>query len=134
MTSFLLTLGVGLVALAWYLRRRAERWLDSARPTVAQIVQVESDIPTREFGSRRETFNVFPIVRFTDASGRVHERRSRTAILRSTINPHQTVDVLFDPADPSDVRIGDDVERGLYRFIGAIGLVLLAFGIYRVAG
>jgi hypothetical protein len=134
MNAFLLTLGVGLVALSWYLRRREERWLASARHTVAQIVQVESDIPTREFGGRRKTFNVFPIVRFSDTSGRVHEQRSRTAILRSTINLHQTVDVLYDPAQPSDVRIGDDVERGLYRFIGAIGVVLLAFVIYRVVG
>ena len=84
-----------------------------------------------------KTMTGFPVLRFALPDGRVVETVANSGSTRDVMKEGQAVDVLYDPADPSDARLhgsaGAGVVGTVFTVVGAVfvllGLALLAAGI-----
>ena len=144
----LVALGAGLVYLAWWIKQRADAYFARAETARAEILRVEIT-PGRDLEAdlaelRREgrearaeartrqlrNKNVFLQVRFTDRNAAPQEQRTRTGVKYGEVRGLREIEVFYDPQDPADVRIGKSTDTSLWKFVGAIGLVIAGFGIY----
>jgi hypothetical protein len=96
----------------------------------------EAEHMRRELGSSKVELTREPGAqfRFTLASGEVRERvRSRTVLGNPNMDSGDTFAVVYDPADPDDVRIIPSPVQILLCFGGipaGLGLMLMALGIH----
>lgn len=118
-------LGVGL----WFL---ADTWrfAQVARPAVGEVLSVERQVTEGRDAPRSVTDR--PTLRYTAETGETHVATSRHAAQGPGYAVGQSVGLLYDPANPMDVRIGDGttlwVAPGLLTLVGA--LLLVAGGLY----
>jgi hypothetical protein len=96
----------------------------------------EAEHMQRELGSRKAEITRVPGVqfRFTLASGEVRELvRSRTVLGNPNMDSGDKFTVVYDPADPDDVRIIPSAVQILLCFGGipaGLGIMLFALGIH----
>ena len=75
-----------------------------------------------------------PVVRFQTADGRTVEAETGGGTNVKRWEPGQTLDVTYDPADPTDVRVpgsGGGLIQGVFL---AIGILFGVLGLLMVAG
>jgi hypothetical protein len=119
-----LFLAVGLLALTgsgfWAVRTRA--FLGRAEKAPGTVVALE---PTR---SDRSTY-YHPVVRFGLRSGQERTFRSHFGSNPPSHSVGETVEVLYDPDDPSDARIDSTFSRwGGVMIFAAVGAIFGAIG------
>jgi hypothetical protein len=108
---------------------RTERWIRRAASADAEIVRIESEMPGQEYRGGYQKTKVFPVVRFTDQSGKNHECRARTSIRYKLVETATVVAVLFDPSNPDDVRLGLSTDRSAYITGYVVGIAFLVAAI-----
>ncbi|WP_248959307.1 DUF3592 domain-containing protein [Sphaerisporangium perillae] len=122
--TVLAVLGSAVVLHTRDFRRRARR-------AQAQVVRLRA---YRTGASRRERRNsavYHPVLRFTTAEGERVEAESPVGSNPPPARAGERVRILYDPADPAQVRIDSAMGGGMLLggvFIGA-GLLVLALGV-----
>jgi hypothetical protein len=130
-----IALGAAAFWAALAQRKRARGFAERAVATQATIARLETSMPGQEMTqSNVKVSKTFPVFRYTDREGRSHETRSRTSYAFDKLQVGQPLDVLYDPDNPDDVRIGMSTDNGLVFALIALGLVLIAMGVYGALG
>lgn len=78
---------------------------------------------------RSDRMTVFPVVRFTDASGTAHTTRSRMGMAYRGLADRDSIEIAYDPASPEDVRLGAHADRGLSLTLAGMGTIVVIFGV-----
>ena len=124
---------LGLVGAGTYWRRVA-RWLKKAEATTAEIVRLESSGPGQ--GNLPENtnprVNVFPVVRFTDREAVLWEHRAAMGAPYGRLKDKKEIDVVYDPQNPEDVRLGKGADRGFAVMLAFFSLLSIGMGVYGV--
>jgi len=115
--------GAGLAALAWSM-------VADVRRLAASGVRVEAQVVTVDEFRRRGVSSYVPTFVFRTADGRVvRERSSETLSSMDEFSGGRRVTVIYDPADPSRVRLASSVAAGagvLPWIIGGFALAAFA--------
>jgi hypothetical protein len=116
-------------------RKRAAAYAARAVATQAVVLRLETSMPGREMTQKtaREQ-RTFPVLRFAGRNGQVHEARSRTSCPFDDVELGQTLDVLYDPDTPNDVRIGMSTDNSLVHALIIAGFAVIALGVYGMIG
>ncbi len=130
---FILVGIVGIVGAVMYWRR-VSVWLAKAEATTAEILRLESSVPghgaVSESTNKRAT--VFPVVRFVDGDGTTHEYRAAMGGAYGRLKEKREIEIVYDPANPSDVRLGKGADQGFAAMLGLLSLICIAIGVARV--
>ncbi|MBD3220796.1 DUF3592 domain-containing protein [bacterium] len=124
-----MVVGAVLLVLGVVRWRRVQAWLVRAELATAEIVRLESTTPGHELTDQATgRVTAIPVVRFTDQDGEVHEVRSRTGRGLSRLQGRRTIEISYDPLDPTDVRLGRTADRNLAYALGVSGIALILVG------
>ena len=116
-------------------RKRTKAFAERAVATQAIILRLETYMPGQEKNrSTPKERRTFPVFRFTDRDGQEREARSRTSYPFDKVTVGQTLDVLYDPDKPDDLRIGTETDNSLFYALIIVGLAVIALGVYGMAG
>jgi len=98
-----------------------------AEKTMGTVTEVRRETSSTTSGGRRTTSIVYrPIIRF-EVDGRRHSFVSKSASSGYKDMKGKHLEILYDPDDPSDARIADNLTWLIIGiFIGAGGLIFLA--------
>ncbi len=120
--------GLGLAVLAWSL-------IAGSRDLAAKGVRTEAQVVAVDEHGRRGSFSYTPTFMFRTADGRlVRHRSTESTSSKEELGGGRRVSVIYDPADPSKVRLASSVAAGpgVLPWIFA-GLAVVAFGLAGVA-
>ena len=127
---FLAVGALGIVGAVMYWRR-VSSWL-----ATADIKRLEGGMPGQgkvpENTSPRAT--VFPVVRFTDRDGTKQEQRARMGAPYDRLKDKKTIEIVYDPRNPEDVRLGKGADPGFAAMLGLLSLLSIGMGLYRILG
>ncbi|MBO3747883.1 DUF3592 domain-containing protein [Streptosporangiaceae bacterium NEAU-GS5] len=117
-----LVLALTGVRLLWGTKaffRRAQR-------AAAVVTRLHEKVVRPSAGRRGREIRYFPLVRFTTMDGREVEAMSPIGVSPPQHQPGDAIDILYDPADPSAIRIDTLISRGylLSGIVTAFGLLL----------
>lgn len=112
--------------------RRVTRWLAAATTTTASVVRLEGAVPGQRITpgvnvAPRTT--VIPVVRFTGSDGTRHELRSRMGLAYERAHELKEIEIMYDPTNPSDVRLGKRADRDLSVTLMVMGTIVLVLGV-----
>ena len=96
-------IGLGLALYGGWLLIDAVRFAAVAEPATGTVVSVET-VTTQATGN--EGISFIPTIRFETGDGAVHEAGSHISSTGYDFRAGETVEVLYDPARPDEVRIG----------------------------
>lgn len=114
-----IVVGVGLIVVGLVLTALTARFVSNADSATGTVVDL-----SRERDSEGAIL-FYPVVRFTTADGRTVEFRSSSGS-GSPPQPGDMVEVLYEPDDPGDARLGGFTEIwSAPLIVGGIGLVML---------
>lgn len=117
-----LLLGAWLPTWIWYKKRLA-----GMISTEGEIVRIESNIPGRDGTRVRSNMAVFPVFRFSDESGREHEIRSTSSIVRSRVSVGARLPLRYPPGKPERLEIvrGSFMSPPVFLLIIGTGTLIL---------
>ena len=118
-----LVLGVGLLVGCFFAFVRTQRFLASAREAQAEVVALQQRV-----GSGNER-SYYPVLRFRTQEGSTKEVVSNVGSNPPRYKEGDSVVVLYDPAQPDNVRIHTAFNVWVFPIIlGAIGIIFLLVG------
>lgn len=128
---FIVVGALGLIGAGTYWRRVA-RWLETAETATAEIVRLETGGPGGGSlpANANPRVNVFPVVRFTDREGVAWEHRAAMGAPYGHLKKKKEIDVVYDPANPKDVRLGKGADRGFAVMLAFFSLLSIGMGVY----
>ncbi len=132
--SSIVFIAVGILGLfgAGTYWRRVAKWLEKAEATTAEILRLEYSMPGRggvDENTKART-SVFPVVRFTDREGVVWEHRAAMGAPYGRLKDKKEIDVVYDPENPKDVRLGKGADRGFAVMLAFFSLLSIGMGVY----
>jgi hypothetical protein len=123
-------LGAAFAAIGLLIRGGNRRFAASAARATATVVDVRS----RAAGPRRSRGLIWvPVVRFETADGRTVETETDSGTNLEQHEPGQAVEVLYDPANPTDVRTPGPAGTMIPTAFMVIGACFIAMGLAFVA-
>lgn len=125
---------IGISGLGFRSIRRLERTGCRTFGTVVSLRHEQHT--TKEEGRVRTTGgSYFPTLEFGTADERTIRAETRVGTGRPPAQPGDEVKVIYDPDDPTNVRIDSFTGRGgkLFLIVGAVGVVMLAMAMYQMA-
>ncbi|MBX6374721.1 MAG: DUF3592 domain-containing protein [Acetobacteraceae bacterium] len=124
-------LGIFLMLIGLVLAYGAYSQVSEVWGLAARGVQVEATVVGMEtHRSRRGSASYYPIFRFATADGRTMQATSSTAVTPSDFPRGRRATVVYDPADPTRLRLPSDVASGpgITPWVLAFFAVLLLLG------
>jgi hypothetical protein len=124
---YLVLFGLAFMVFGIYFYLYERDFEARAEKTMGTVTKVRRETSSTTSGGRRTTSIVYrPIIRF-ELDGRSYSFASKSASSGYKDMKGTRLEILYDPADPSDARIADNrtwLIIGI--FIGAGGLIFLA--------
>lgn len=100
-------LGLGLAGVTWY-------QVADVRALAARGVRAEAQVVSVDQFSKRGSVSYVPTFSFRTAEGRVvRERSAETLTSNEEFSGGRRVAVVYDPTDPSRVRLASSVDGGV---------------------
>lgn len=129
LTIILIVMGIGMVAVSWFLYKDTASYLIKAVPADGIIVTLALQRSTDSNGDTSLTYH--PVVRFADKNGHVIEFTSNTGTNPPMYSRDQKVEILYLPSNPHDAKIKSDIKIGNYVNIGffLIGIGMITTGV-----
>lgn len=123
---------LGLLLFIYGAARTYDEYVFASAATsyVAEVIDVKAHVKThRDKRSTKSTITYRPLMKFADETGRIQVRTTMESSSDYLFRNGQRVDILFDPARPSYLRID---THGAYWKLGAAlmigGLLIAAAG------
>lgn len=128
MASLLLVvlIGVVMIAVSFPVQRMEVKRGAALLRAEAEILRLESSAPGSDGTAVRPISTVFPVVRFKDGNNQVHEYRLRTGMVRKTVEPGDSIAVLYNKDDPRDVHPEKPPGVPFSKFLRLLGIAVLA--------
>lgn len=126
---------LGIIGAVMYWRR-VSAWLATAETTTADIKRLEGGMPGQGKvpANTSPRVSVFPVVRFTDREGKAQEHRARMGAPYGRLKDKKSIEIVYDPKNPEDVRLGKGADLGFAAMLGLLSLLSIGMGLYRILG
>jgi hypothetical protein len=118
-------IGVLFAGLGVAMQRGESRFGARAARAAATV----TDVRSRSGGSTSGGVIWVPVVRFTTADGRTVEAETSSGTNRKRHRPGQAIEVLYDPAKPTDVRVPGSGASIVHVAFIALGSAFAAIGL-----
>lgn len=118
-----LVAGVGLLVGCFFAITRTQRFLANARGAQAEVIALQQRLGT---GQER---SYYPVLRYQTQEGSTQEVVSSVGSNPPRYKEGDSVDILYDPAEPDNVRIHTTFNVWAFPIIlGGIGVIFLLVG------